>query len=178
MKKLLIIILVGWSSMATAQVPGMNFGAEGASLAMEPELITWAVAFEPKMVDAMKRYSAAYIKRNVYYTQTFIDQGDVAKDAVRALQTRSADLRLRNDALGPFYPYTKRDNRMLLNVIDDLLQNVMDQFANLDIDRIAIYGERINLNQNTRMSMEKLSRELDKIESKSDRSTTINLLRN
>ncbi len=175
MKKLLVIVLTISSSLAMGQLPAWNITSSGASAAMEAPLVAWNWPAEPLMMDAVKKFSREYAKRNIYYAPTVADGGRVARGEVTALRRRSQDLLRKNTALGPIYPYRKRDNARRLNTIDSLLLNVEQQFANLTITRTGIYGERMNLNQNNAMTMEQWSRKLDEIESDINNCRILNL---
>ncbi len=174
MKKLIIAALICWSPTLMGQ---LNVSVTALSISMEAGLIPW-YEWEKEYAAKIEEFSEEYRKRGFYYAPTLLDGGNPVFDALDELILRIDDLQVKNNGLGLYAHYLKRDNTKRLNDIERMALNMDQELDSLDdlIEGQSIYGERLNLNQNTRVSVEILHRRLDQIESEIDKSTLLNLL--
>ncbi|MEL6919060.1 MAG: hypothetical protein AAFO99_15190 [Bacteroidota bacterium] len=197
MKKQLIYIALGLSSGLFAQIPANNKNAMTSSVAMSATLDPFVRVIEPDLRASVDKYKDFYVKRLYAYVPTAIDAGAILSE-IEKLELRANKVKVDNNNLAFFYPFKKKDNLKKINAILGLLDKLYKKLSHLkgfgsfpdlsDIQnanditdlnnllsavRPTIYGERINLNQNTEISLEVLSRKLDEIEADIHRSTLL-----
>ncbi len=179
----------GWDPF----IPGVggvidNAGGRGTAVVVTAELALLRWPTENNLKNKFKDFGPEYEKRLRYYGPTVIDNGRyVIRDLDRVI-ARLEDLRTRNSA---FHLYKGMKQKRLEEDLDNMLDVIRFQRTNIfdngfsvtnptslleTLSLIAggvtgkssfnsIFGERLNLNQNVAMAMEKLDRKLDGIES-------------
>ncbi len=175
MKRLFQIILVMLLVVqsATAQVPGVNPGSSAGSVAIDAPLIPLALIVEPRLFREVQDFRQLYEHRAEYYATTLVDNGKI-RNEINDLRNRINLLIVDNESLAFFYPFKKRDNRVKLNALLTGTNRLYTQLGSLLPD--SIYGERINLNQQTEITLEEMHRKVDEIESDISKSRILSVL--
>jgi|GEM_PF-4434224 len=140
----------------------VNLGPLVSTKAMLPALAIWYTVAEPAFEKQARAFSNQYVERLKYYVGTPFDNGNKAKAGLKKVTDRLDSLTTRNNALGPIYVFRKKDTESRLKIIKAQLDLISKDISKLSLT--GIYGERVNLNQNTAMELEAYNRKLDTIE--------------
>jgi hypothetical protein len=126
---------------------------------------------EGNLKKSITNFGKEYTKRKDYYITTDADNltWHTIKQAIEEVIDRATIILSENETLTFFYPFKKKDNRKKINYILTLLDTMMNK---IDLSQ-GVWGERINLQQNTLISLESLERRLDIIESDIEKSTIL-----
>ncbi|MEM9001367.1 MAG: hypothetical protein AAGB24_13975 [Bacteroidota bacterium] len=175
MKSRFLYILWIISVPVVAQVPGTNYNSASKSTAMGADMVVLTQVIEPEIRRSINGFNKYYDNRLLYYAETLIDAGSVLNE-IDNVRQRIFLLNVENSSLSFFYPFKKQDNKRKIDAILYAVNGLRSRLLGLPWSVNTIYGERMNLNQDTEIALESLERQLDAIESDIDKSKLIRQL--
>lgn len=174
----LYILFTLCSMFTNAQVrpflidPGSNAGSIGSTI--QYKLIRDE---EKEIRNELNKLITEYSQRSIYIvtTQTLID--DVNSEVTSSLN-RYTTLNQRNESLSTVFSYsTKKDNRKKLKIVLTMISNIRDELKKQDGFTV-VYGEKLNLYQNSLQSLSDIHRIMDVVEEEIDKKNLIRQLLN
>lgn len=162
-KKYFIGLLFCTAILSAQQFP---FLTDPGSLAGSGASAGLYVGLNNKDKDNMRKMNAFqkdYVKRQVYFIgSAAVITNKINADIVTAFD-RYNRLRSRNKSLTLFSHSKKKNNTKLLDLIRDMLTNMQKEMLTQKSNHV-IYGEKLNLLQNTMQSLSEIHRMMDTVE--------------
>lgn len=165
MKKILLITLVMCVNTARGQFSIVNFPNTDLGLSAQSGKASYRylslIPTQHCLTRMVNAYGSAYSKRMIYYSGVLIM--NQINGELDQSKNRLQRLVLGNDKLDEIKYYSKRkENEKLLAAVEEKLY-ILEQELDKQ-DKLVIYGEKLNLLQNTMLTLTRVNRKLDLIE--------------
>ncbi|WP_405208496.1 hypothetical protein [Aquimarina sp. LLG6339-5] len=162
-KKLYTIICFLCSVAMTAQ--SFPFLTDKPSLlgsGISSGLYSSSATAERNNLRRMAAFEIDYAKRLVYLATSSVISNKIRNEITLSFN-RYSDLKQRNESLSLLNYSKKKENQKILGVIEDMLVNAQKALISQSSINV-IYGEKLNLFQNTMSSLTEIHRTMDVVE--------------
>ncbi len=177
MKKIiLLVVMLNTTTMFSQEYPFLtDFLLVGSILGSAVATVEYYELKEAdrKLIKDINSFNAKYSKRAIYLVgASIILAGEINREIDDA-QRRYHLLKGKNSSL-PFFIYSKkRHNTQTLELINEMLDNLQNELKKQNPRGVALYGEKINLHQNTMESLSNIHRLMDSVEDKIEQSKVL-----
>jgi len=140
---------------------------------------------EDEIQDELEKFKRDYLQRLIYletatssFVTDYIDLKSKINTEIQNTLVHHTRVNTENEKLSSVFAYSeKKDNRKKLAVILKMINTMQKELSN-QVSFNVVYGEKLNLYQNTNHSLTEISRLLDAIENNIERSKLINKILN